>query len=369
MPFSQLETIVTPFLLIDENILKKNIKDVAARADQFNVSLRPHAKTHKSPHIARMQIESGAVGITVATIKEAHDMLFNGIGNIFIARPVVGEAGRKELEKLCRHGKISVGIDNIFHLEELIKVAKNLQKALVFRIEINCGQNRCGVKPFKTELLPLLRFLEENGRDLEFEGFFCHAGHVYSQTDQKVITEIAHAEAQSLIDAEKVFAKKNQKARILSVGTTPTARFKVDNAINEIRAGNYVFNDAIQVANGSAKISDCALKVIARVIAVYKDRCVIDAGSKALGLDKGAHGTTSVNGFGIIDGFPELIISRLSEEHGIIDFQNDNHGLTAGQLLKIIPNHACACANLFSEYRVANSSDKLDAWPIFGKLR
>jgi D-serine deaminase-like pyridoxal phosphate-dependent protein len=139
-------------------------------------------------------------------------------------------------------------------------------------------------------------------------------------------------------------------------------------AVNEVRPGNYVFFDNIQVANGTAEAGNCALRIVARIIGRYPGRLVIDAGSKALGLDRGAHGTSSVNGYGYLESFPGLLISRLSEEHGIIEFGcNENPEAEIGDIVMIIPNHSCAAANLFSFYQVWNGERLIQPWTVAGR--
>ncbi|MFQ6008987.1 MAG: D-TA family PLP-dependent enzyme, partial [Candidatus Zixiibacteriota bacterium] len=115
--------------------------------------------------------------------------------------------------------------------------------------------------------------------------------------------------------------------------------------VTELRVGNYIFNDMAQVALGTAPVSRCALTVLATVISTPSEqRAIIDAGSKAFGLDRGAHGRETLKGYGRIVGGGG-VLTRLSEEHGIIE--NVARRFKIGQKLRIIPNHACAVMNLF----------------------
>jgi D-serine deaminase-like pyridoxal phosphate-dependent protein len=117
-------------------------------------------------------------------------------------------------------------------------------------------------------------------------------------------------------------------------------------AINEIRPGNYIFNDAMQAALGVARAEDCALTVLATVTSrPARTRAVIDAGSKVFALDKGGHGKEMMRGFGLVLG-KNVMLENLSEEHGIMILGPDED-LDVGDRIRVIPNHACAAVNLF----------------------
>jgi D-serine deaminase-like pyridoxal phosphate-dependent protein len=150
---------------------------------------------------------------------------------------------------------------------------------------------------------------------------------------------------------------------VLSVGTTPLARFESGKA-SEYRYGNYVFKDATQVALGGAEIADCALAVITTVLDTPSPtRIVLDAGSKSLPAETMSPLT---RGFGIVADRPDLCLARLYEEHGLCESEQP-HGLRAGDRLAIIPNHACTCANFHDEYVVYSDGSPGDVWPVRAK--
>lgn len=355
----------TPFARIDVQKLQENIKHLAQKFSRGNIKLRPHVKTHKCLEIAQLQISAGACGITVATLAEAEAMAAGGINDIFLAYPIVGKTAAERSAALTGI-RLTTAFDSIFHLEELKKYARVGQRFRV-RLEINSGQNRCGIFPEPSELGKIADYLQAHAEIFYLDGVFTHAGQVYRCSNEEEIRQIARLEEESVVKAAVYLREKGLSCPVVSTGTTPTAYFTQNELINECRPGNYVFFDAIQIANSTAKAQNCALTIVSTIIGRYSDHLVIDAGSKALGLDKGAHGLSLVNGYGLIEGYPSLCISSLSEEHGIVTFSSDQDLPSPGQQLSIIPNHSCAAANMFSCYQVFNGEQKQSSWLIRGR--
>lgn len=356
----------TPFAKIDVPTLNDNIASYANFFKTRKIALRPHIKTHKCVEIAQLQIAAGATGLTVATIAEAEQLSKCMINDLFIAYPIVGQPALARYAALHRRGKICCSVDSVAHLEQLCQIGEEDLK-IRFRIEINCGQNRCGIRPAPEEFTEILTFFRQHDRILHLDGVFTHAGHAYKCQDSQQIARIAEAENEAVQKAAQILRREGIDCTTISTGSTPTALYSQSGCINECRPGNYVFFDAIQVANSTTKLDSCAFTVVSRIIGKYNDRLVIDAGSKALGLDRGAHGLNLVQGFGIIRGQENLVISSLSEEHGIILCEKDPKDFAIGDFVEIIPNHSCAAANMFSFYRVFNAENYAGEWQIIGK--
>ncbi|KAF0193942.1 MAG: hypothetical protein FD169_2159 [Bacillota bacterium] len=332
---------VSPRLIVDTGVLRNNIEIMQEAANTAGVALRPHIKAHKNAEIMRFQLIAGASGITVSKLGEAEVMAEAGATDIFIAYQLIGEDKYCRLAKLRQSARIAVAVDNTEHCRAL-DAATPHDKPLDVLIEVDSGLSRCGVLP--QDVLGLAREILTLSK-LSFRGIFTHAGHVYGVSAQDV-ARIGTEEALLMVACADQLRSQGIAVDVVSTGSTPTALHNLKvNGITEIRPGNYVFNDAIQVGLGVVDESRCALFVEATVIsAPSATRVVIDAGSKVFGLDKGAHGMSVVTGFGRVLGWPELIIERLSEEHGIITYTG--HGPTLGQKLTIIPNHACVAVNL-----------------------
>ena len=338
----------TPALVIDHTRLLTNIRKMQKLANDASVQLRPHTKTHKSVYIAREQIKEGATGITVAKLGEAEVMFQAGIKNIFIANQITHPLKLQRLFILYNKATIAVGIDNIQQINILRKIFTNENHPLSVLIEIDSGFHRCGVEPG----IRLIDIAESISKEpgLVLKGIFTHAGHVYNAKSLSEIQKIGTAEGQIMQTAVDMLTSHGMEIETVSVGATPTVKYSLKNSvITEIRPGNYVFYDNIQLDLGSCKLSECSLYILATVISQPGDhRIVIDAGSKSLSLDLGGHGSQ------INDSYGKLLnvngkIAQLSEEHGIIHLTNPMN-IDIGSPVLILPNHACAVTNLFPQY-------------------
>lgn len=351
----------TPALLLDIDKLDRNIEDIVEFAKKYNVNYRPHIKTHKCINIARKQIEQGAIGITVATVGEAEVMSNGGIKDILVAYPIASKVKLERIEQLMDQSKITITVDSVYQAGLLQDYFKSKKKELNVWIKINSGLNRCGVEP--TEVKELARFIKESS-NLKLDGVFTHAGHSYGANSEEEINEIANKEASVVLESAEICESIGIDIPHRSIGSTPT--FKIAGkikGITEIRPGNAVFFDMIQVGLEAATLDDCALTVMSTVGSIHKDRIVIDAGSKTLNLDKGAHGNESVLGHGYIKEYPNLVIDRLSEEHGIISIKETNE-MKITEKITIIPNHACTVANLFNKYLIVKNGEIIDEWKV-----
>ncbi len=176
---------------------------------------------------------------------------------------------------------------------------------------------------------------------------FTHAGHAYSAQSLAEVARIGQAEGEVLVDTAQLLRSNGVRCEVVSVGSTPTARYAgAVPGVTEFRPGNYVFYDRMQVALGSAQAEDCSLTVLARVISrPDPQRVVVDAGSKTFALDRGAHGTDALAGFGE-DTAQHLVLERLSEEHGVLSVGVEDEPIAIGERLRFVPNHACTVANL-----------------------
>ncbi|HEY9069082.1 MAG TPA: alanine racemase [Candidatus Ozemobacteraceae bacterium] len=358
---------ITPVALVDEAVLGRNLRSAASFAAEHGIALRPHIKTHKCPAIARMQLEAGASGITCATVDEAAAFVDAGFTDVFIAYPIVG-AGRLDLlKRLCSRARLMVGIDAPEHLALL--AALDPAEPLRVRIEIDCGHHRCGLPPGPAVVS--LATAVTAAKSLVLDGVFTHAGHVYAATSPEKIRETALAEGAAVIEAARMIREAGIACPQVSIGSTPTWRISgIMPGVTEARPGNYIYHDAIQVGLGVATLGDCAFTVLTTVIAVYADRFVVDAGSKALGLDKGAHGIELLKGYGFMltedhRPMPDWVPTRLSEEHGIIPLTADSSRPRIGDRLRIVPNHSCAAANLFASVTITSDTPVIQ--PLAGR--
>lgn len=335
-----LDELDSPAVVVDLDRLERNIAAMGERAAAWGVALRPHIKTHKSRGLTRLQLAAGAAGVSAAKLDEAAAMA-EVCDDVFVAYPVAtGEKAARAADLAARLGSLSVGLDHGDGIAPLAAAARQAGRPLRVVIEVDCGLGRCGVDP--SDAGALARLALGTGV-LEVAGVFTHAGQAYRGSGIDDVVAAATAEVAAVRIAAETLPELGVDP-VVSVGSTPTSLVDVDRAgITEIRPGNYVFLDRTQVHLGVARLDQCALTVVATVVSTHAGRAVIDAGSKVFALDRGGHGSASLDGYGIDVG-TGITVSWLSEEHGVID---DRAGrLRVGDRLRFVPNHACVVTNL-----------------------
>ena len=342
-----IENLATPAFLLDLAILENNIGTYQQAADAYSKELWPMIKTHKCTEIALMQQEMGAAGFLCGTLDECEALIKAGIKNIMYAYPVVGEPNISRMLNIAKACNFYMRIDDLRQAEILNEHAKSSDICLNYTIIINSGLDRFGI-----DTKDINDFIEKMHpfENLIFKGICTHPGHVYGVTDYKGVVLVAKEEVNSIKTAHNLLMSAGYNPEFISSGSTPTFLEAVKSAdLNKLYPGNYVFMDNIQVALGVAKEQDCALTVLATVIANPRSGIyIIDAGSKCFGLDKGAHGGGKLKGFGLIKNHPEANLIRLSEEVGVIS--GESKSLKIGEKIEVIPNHACSAANMTSYY-------------------
>ncbi|MGO8877421.1 MAG: alanine racemase [Acidimicrobiales bacterium] len=353
MLWSLPDGIDTPALVIDLDTLSANIDSMASQMLAIGVALRPHVKTHKSPQIARMQINAGGRGVTVASLGEAEVFAASGFDDIFIAYPLY-PAGSKasRLRALAGGMRLSVGVDSIDAARALAG-AVPAPDCLTVLIELDSGQHRSGVAPEAAVDLALR--CGELGLDVG--GVFTHGGHSYRPS---AAAAAAADESRTLDLAVEYLAAAGVTAPTVSAGSTPTAIASAVGRVTEERPGTYVFNDRQQLALGTAKPRDVAVAVAATVVSTaVGGQAVIDAGSKALASDR----PDWLSGHGAVPELGDATVAALSECHGMVRL-GAQPTPAIGTVVRVVPNHICTAVNLFDYYEVVSGGQLVDRWPI-----
>jgi D-serine deaminase-like pyridoxal phosphate-dependent protein len=333
------EPYVTPVAVVDEAAMMRNIAAMQARANNAGAALRPHAKTHKSIRVARRQREAGAVGVTVATLREAEYFSANGIDDIVLAHPPVGAVKVPRLAELAaRVSRLAVALDDVDGAPALPPTVEVLW-------ETDMGYHRVGTLAGEATVNAVQALVDAIGAE-RFRGLLTHAGHAYKTTDRAERLAIAVEEVAALARTADALRAEGIAVREISVGSTPTAALADEVAervsgMTELRPGTYVYGDANQVRIGSTTLEDCALGVVVTVVArPERGRIVVDAGNKALAAD-----SPNADGYGTVLGHPHWRIDRLSEEHGVI-LSEQAIDVPLGSRLVIVPTHVCPTVNL-----------------------
>jgi D-serine deaminase-like pyridoxal phosphate-dependent protein len=328
MNISELDT---PVLTADLDAVERNIAGMQAYCDEHGLALRPHIKTHKLPKLARLQLAAGARGITCQKLGEAEVMADAGIDDILISFPLVGEAKAERLAALARRIKVSVVGDSAAVATGLSAVLARNGLEIDFLVECDTGNERTGVQSpaDAAELALLVASLD----GLRFGGLMTYPTPPESGPWLGA--------ARELIEREGLTVER------ISSGGTPTAwQTHTVGEVTELRPGTYVYGDRACIANGSVPLEDCALRVIATVVSrPTPGRAILDAGSKTLTSDL-AIGAT---GHGFLVEHPDAEVTKLNEEHGMVDVRRCAQPPQVGDRVTIVPNHACTVANLHDE--------------------
>jgi D-serine deaminase-like pyridoxal phosphate-dependent protein len=345
----------TPALVIDLDIVERNIARAQNLCDQAGVAFRPHIKTHKSPVIAAMQRDAGARGIVCQKLGEAEVMAEAGLDDILIAYNILGEEKLGRLGRLLASAKVTVAADNPTTVEGLPQAASLAGRALDVVIECDSGRKRAGVET-ADEAVRLAQLIEA-APNLSFAGFLFYPPDKNVTGSQKFLDEaVAGVRALGL------------EPRMVSSGGTPNlGTLNSFSGITEHRAGTYVFNDRMMMAQGMAGLDDCALHVYATVVSrAAPERGILDSGSKTLTSDTGG----GLDGFGLIREYPQARIAGFAEEHGFLDLSRSNDRPPVASVVRIVPNHVCVVVNMFDRYVTVRGDEVLGelSIPARGKL-
>jgi len=364
-----LHDLPTPQVLIDHARLVRNMDAVQALASSVGVNLRPHAKTHKSPLVAKWQIERGAVGVCCAKVGEAEVFVAEGVTDIRLPYPV-NPANASRLLALMDRATISIIVDHLDVARGWSDAMLRAGRTLDVLIKVDVGFHRCGIDPERDPLTFVQAIASLPG--LRLRGLLSHAGHGYHATSEQELCDVAQKEAETLTVLGDQAKGSGIPLDERSVGATPTLRFSArQRGLTELRPGNYVYFDRTQVALGAATLDDCALTVLATVVAKHPGRIILDCGSKTLTNDQ-ARGISPSPGFGAVltgDGDAprqadaSLSIERLSEEHATVRVTGTTP-LEPGDRVRVVPNHACVVSNLVDVVRLVDGDRVIDTIPI-----
>jgi D-serine deaminase-like pyridoxal phosphate-dependent protein len=365
----------TPAALIDTDRMQHNIARMQERMNALNVAFRPHVKTTKCLPIAKAQIEAGARGITVSTLKEAEQFFAAGVQDIVYA---VGMAAPKlkQAAALIKLGcALKIVADSADSASAIAAFSSSNSVKFEVWIEIDTDGHRSGVKPESDDLIAIGRILHSAGA---LGGVMTHAGGSYALSTPEALQAMAEQERSRCVRAAQRLRDAGLPCATVSVGSTPTAlNAQQLDGVTEVRAGVYVFFDLVMRNVGVCNEDDLALSVLTTVIGHQADKgwAIVDAGWMAMSRDRGTQSQACDFGYGQvcdvrgqpIEGY---LMSSANQEHGIIArngaIDTDvAKTLPVGTLLRIWPNHACATAAQFPEYQAVQGDAVMATWPRF----
>jgi D-serine deaminase-like pyridoxal phosphate-dependent protein len=349
------DQIETPALLIDLDILERNIATMADFMKDKSAKLRPHFKTCKCPAISHKQISSGAKGITCAKLGEAEVLVAAGIKDVLIANQIVDPVKIFRLAGLTNNeAKITVVADNADNITALSRAASRIRSRIYVLVEVDVGMGRCGLNTPEEVFALAKKIVDSEG--LIFEGIQAYEGHLQYQSDIETRRRGVREMERKVGKIKTYLEGHGITVNEISGAGTGTYNITADNTIwTEIQAGSYVFSD--NVYNKIALDFQNSLTVLTMVIHKRPGYAVTDAGLKVCSVEQGLPD---------IKDHPNLkIFGKLSEEHGTILDEKDE--LEIMQKIEYIPSHCCTTVNLHDNYYCVRKGLLEAVWPISGR--
>jgi D-serine deaminase-like pyridoxal phosphate-dependent protein len=324
----------TPALTIDLETLERNLDRMASSCRKQGVGLRPHTKTHKTPEVSRMQLDHGALGLTVAKVGEAEVMAEAGLDDILIAYPILGAEKLRRLVTLARGRRIIVSLDSPAAAQELSRAASEQGATVGVLVEFDVGVRRCGLEPGPQCVELASKIAGMPG--LRFRGLMTFFGNVWgSKEERRAEAQVVAGKVEQALAA---FREAGLAVEIVSGGSTPSAEFaELIPGLTEIRPGTYIYNDMNTFYQGASDL--------------------LGSGPKS--------------GHGYLVEAPDVPIIKLNEEHGYLDITRSAHKFYVGEVLTVIPNHVCTCVNMQDEAFTLRNGTVVGSWRVAarGKIR
>ena len=350
----RLEEIDTPALVLELDAFERNLRTLAESVKGRPVRMRPHAKTHKCPEIAKRQIAHGAVGVCCQKVSEAEALVDGGITDVLVSNEVVGAPKIARLAELAKRARIGVCVD---HPDNVAALAASGAKLDVY-IELEVGMRRCGIAP-GAPAVELARTINR-ATNLRFAGLQAYHGraqHMRSMSERRAAIESAAAAARA---TEELLHKNGIECPIITGAGSGTYMLEVESgAWNEIQPGSYVFMDADYARNEWAAPLpryEHALFVLTTVMSrPAPDRAIVDAGLKASSVDSGMPVIWQREG---------LTYRGASDEHGVVEIAAGAQAPALGEKLLLVPGHCDPTVNLYDWYVCVRSGTVQHLWPI-----
>jgi 3-hydroxy-D-aspartate aldolase len=360
VPGMREEDIDTPALVIDLDAFESNLDTMAALLAPTGTKLRAHAKTHKSPVIAKLQMARGAVGNCVQKVTEAEILAWGGIPDILVSNEVVGAAKLARLCALSRIAKIAVCADDAGQVAAIEAAAADADIRMTVLVEIDVGAGRCGVQPGPDAVALATRIAAS--KHLIFGGLQAYHGSAqHKRTPAERRTLIGGA-----IDASRrtVEQLRQQGLDCAIVGGAGTGTFDIESKsgiYTEIQAGSYVFMDADYARNqneGGAPVSTFrhSLFVLSTVMSQAQTSvAALDAGHKAVAVD---------SGLPTVWQRPDIRYTSASDEHGKLEFGSETAAPKVGEKLRLVPGHCDPTVDKFDWYVGVRNGRVECLWPV-----
>lgn len=362
----------TPALVLDKGIMQANIDKMAVRARALDVPLRPHLKTPKSVHIARLLQESGAQGFNVSTMQEAEYFCAAGIDDLYYCVPFTPNKAKRAVELVEADCALTLMVSDLGGAKAAIAAIEAvLGNAVIdFTVEIDVDGYRSGIPLGSPDIVAAAQVFEQSPRT-RFAGIMSYAGGSYGKTPEET-KELTEQHLNALSSTKADLRAAGLDCEMVSFGSTPAVlHARHLNGVTEARCGIYTFQDLFQAGIGACAIDDIALSVLSSVISsqLKYNRFVIDAGGLALSKDRSTQGKPYDAMYGLVcdvktgKQIGDLVVSSVSQELGLVTSLSgapvDLDAFPVGSLVRVLPNHADMTAAAYESYAVVFGSDEI----------
>lgn len=372
----KLSDVQTPELILDRQILKRNIERMATHAAQLGVPLRPHLKTPKSVHVAKLLKAAGATGFNVSTLQEAEYFHASGVEDLYDCVPFSPQKAGRAVGLVDAGCKLTLMTDTVEGAEVCAAAIGDCgpSRPVRFTLEIDVDGYRSGISLNGDELERAARALADHP-SIHFAGIMSYAGASYGLLPDGA-RELAAQHCTALTEAVKRLERIGLACEMVSLGSTPAVlHSETLPGVTEARCGIYTFQDLFQAGIGACTIDDVALSVLTTVTARHPEhnRLVIDAGALALSKDRSTAGKSFEAQYGWVcdatsgQRISDLWVGTVSQELGLVTSASgapiDFDRFHVGSQLRVLPNHADMTAAAYEAYHVTDGGMEIvDVW-------
>ena len=353
----------TPVPLVDVDRMHANLRRAAEYCRAHGLAWRPHAKTHKSPALAAEQVRAGAVGLTVATPREA-EVMARTVDDLLLAYPPIGRPRLQRLMALPDRVRLTVGLDSPDALRGLAQAAREAGRRVGVLVEVDAGMGRVGVQSAADAVALARAAADEEG--IDYRGVMFYPGHLRDNVERQ--DEGIRALSERVAGVVAALREAGVAPEVVSGGSTPTFwRSHEVAGLTEVRPGTSIFNDRTTAEIGACGWEENAYSVLATVVSVaVPGQAVVDAGSKALAKEEIRAETV---GYGALLDRPGIIVKSVSEEHGLLDLSRTDWRPHIGERVRIVPNHVCVSVNLHERLYGVRGDEVVEVWEVAARGR
>jgi D-serine deaminase-like pyridoxal phosphate-dependent protein len=348
---ASIDSLQTPALIADLALLRQNIGAMMTALDGQVARLRPHTKVQKSPDVALLQVEAGAIGVTVATIWEAAAMAAAGVASILVTNEVIGAAKISAAAALAGHADLVIVVDDARNIADLSAAMTAGGSQAGVLVDLDVGMARCGARS-PEQALDLARLVHA-APGLQLRGVQAYEGHCMLEPDRETRIRLATEAMAYAASVKDLLRSDGLPADVLSAGGTGTYNITGRNpAVTELQAGSYVFMDAFHgsLVPGFA----VSLTVLTSVLARHGDTVIFDAGRKSIGID---FVSPPLQGY-------DYQARYYAEEHALFD-TGPGFPAVPGDRMRLVCGYAPTTVNLHDVIFAVAGDQVAEVWPVF----